>query len=70
MVNIDRYFDELDRLRLERARELSDVKAQFTKVSQADPYSIRAKAAIVLSYAHWEGFYQPVEEVMSRAHRF
>ena len=57
MVNIDHYFDEVDRRRLQRARELSDLKVQLSADSRTDPFFIKSKSAIVLSYAHWEGFH-------------
>jgi hypothetical protein len=57
MVNIDFYFDEVDRRRLQRVRELSDMKIRFTNTLWSDPFSIRAKATVVLAYSHWEGFY-------------
>lgn len=54
MLNIDRFFDEIDDNRSRRARELSEIKLRFS-TAQAD--AIGSKAVVVLAYAHWEGFY-------------
>jgi hypothetical protein len=51
------YFDAIDNFRLRRAREMSAVKHSFTTDQRSDPFSIRSKSVVVLTYAHWEGFY-------------
>ncbi|WP_353220296.1 MAE_28990/MAE_18760 family HEPN-like nuclease [Salinisphaera sp. S4-8] len=48
---------EIDSNRISRARELSDVKTQFSGSRINSTYGIHSKAIIVLAYAHWEGFY-------------
>lgn len=48
---------EIDANRSRRARELSEVKTQFAVTEDQFPYRVRSKAVIVLTYAHWEGFY-------------
>jgi hypothetical protein len=57
MPEIDTYFDEIDKARLRRARELSEVKRIFGGAVGTDPLGVKSKAIVVLSYAAWEGFY-------------
>ena len=55
MPNIDLFFDEIDNNRARRIRELSEIKQRFS--GDSDPLGIGSKAVVVLTYAHWEGFY-------------
>ena len=48
---------ELDSVRVRRAKELSDVKQLQFRAGHVDPYGVVTKAVIVLSYSHWEGFF-------------
>lgn len=57
MPEIDCYFDEIDASRIRRVRELSEVKRRFSLEKDPDPAGINSKAAVVLAYATWEGFY-------------
>ena len=57
MANIDHYFDEIDAARIRRARELSEIKRRFGADRNTDPTGVNSKAAVVLTYANWEGFY-------------
>jgi len=57
MPDIDRYFEEIDAARIRRARELSEIKRNFSADKGPDPAGVNSKAAIVLTYANWEGFY-------------
>lgn len=52
----DIFFDRIDAERVRRGRELAELKVLFSPGS-ADPFGIGSKAVVVLSYAHWEGFY-------------
>ena len=56
MPEIEDFFDEIDDNRSRRARELSEIKRRFTR-GEGDTFGIGSKAVVVLSYAHWEGFY-------------
>lgn len=51
------YLDEIDQARQSRVRELSEMKFRFTTTPDDTPFLINSKTAIVLSYSHWEGFY-------------
>lgn len=57
MRPIDSFLDDIDSCRARRARELSDIKLRFGR--EGDPLFriIESKALIVLSYSHWEGFF-------------
>jgi len=57
MISADIYLMEIDANRFRRARELLEVKTQFAVAEDQSPYRVRSKAVIVLTYAHWEGFY-------------
>ncbi|MER9238509.1 MAE_28990/MAE_18760 family HEPN-like nuclease [Mesorhizobium sp. M0633] len=57
MPSIDRFFDEIDGNRSRRARELSEIETKFSDSINADPMGIGSKAVVVLTYSHWEGFY-------------
>jgi hypothetical protein len=52
----DSIFDSIDGERLQRARELAELKHLFAQ-PQADLHGVKSKAVVVLCYAHWEGFY-------------
>ncbi len=51
------FFDAIDTARVQRAKELSEVKRTFLSIASADPLAIGSKSVVVLSYAAWEGFY-------------
>lgn len=53
----DDYFDAIDGARVQRAKELSEIKRTFLSMASADPLAIGSKSVVVLSYAAWEGFY-------------
>ena len=57
MHDWEKFLSAIDESRLRRAKELSDIKSHLAGPSVTSPYGIHAKAVIVLSYAHWEGFY-------------
>ena len=57
MIDIDSFFNDIDRKRFERVRELAEMNHRFTSSDMNFSYDINAKAIIVLAYAHWEGFY-------------
>ncbi|MEW6016985.1 MAG: MAE_28990/MAE_18760 family HEPN-like nuclease [Pseudomonadota bacterium] len=57
MSELSAFFDTIDRSRLQRTLELADLKFRSTTDPRPDRFSIQSKAVVVLSYAHWEGFY-------------
>lgn len=57
MPKVDDFFDEIDLARIRRAKELSEVKRSFARMSDSDVYGVASKAVVVLAYANWEGFY-------------
>lgn len=57
MPDIDKYFDDIDVARVRRAKELSAIKRSFGPLVSSEPFGVASKAVVVLSYAHWEGFY-------------
>jgi len=57
MPDLDNYLDEIDAARVSRARELSEIKFKFAESTSSDFLYIYSRAAIVLAYASWEGFY-------------
>lgn len=57
MAEIDLYLDEIDNARIRRAKELSEIKRKFSADKSPDPAGVNTKAAVVLTYANWEGFY-------------
>src|SRR5208282_1317244 len=57
MPEIDLYFDAIDAARIRRVKELSEIKRRFGNDHGTDPSSVSSKAAVVLTYANWEGFY-------------
>lgn len=63
MLNLETYFDAIDDARVQRAKELSEIKMKFSAISINDPLAIRSKAAIVLTYANWEGFYNQCVDI-------
>lgn len=60
MPEIEHFFDEIDINRSRRIRELSEIKQRFS--GGADAFGIGSKAVVVLTYAHWEGFYNDCVE--------
>jgi len=62
MSQLLQYMDNIDSLRLRRAKELSDIKVRFASSSGRPNFNIESKATIVLAYAHWEGFYNECVE--------
>ena len=57
MSKLDDFFDEIDLARIRRAKELSEVKRSFGRMTGSDLYGVASKAVVVLAYATWEGFY-------------
>lgn len=57
MPKLDDFFDEIDLARVRRAKELSEVKRTFGRMTNGDVYGVASKAVVVLAYAKWEGFY-------------
>jgi hypothetical protein len=57
MAEAEKFFDAIDTARIQRVKEISEVKRMFVSTSAADPLSISSKAVVVLIYATWEGFY-------------
>lgn len=57
MPGPDEFFDAIDSARVQRARELSEIRRTFLSIASADPLAIASKSVVVLSYAAWEGFY-------------
>jgi hypothetical protein len=57
MTKLDDFFDEIDLARIRRAKELSEVKRSFGRMTDSDIYGVASKAVVVLAYANWEGFY-------------
>jgi hypothetical protein len=57
MPDVDRYFEAIDSARIRRIKELSEIKRRFAGDHIADPSGVSSKAAVVLTYANWEGFY-------------
>jgi hypothetical protein len=51
------FLTEIDSIRLRRAKELSEIKVRMSELDSVAQFGIQSKAVIVLSYAHWEGFY-------------
>ncbi len=63
MLNVDRYFDAIDAARIRRVRELSEIKHRFGVDRNGDPAAVNSKAAVVLTYANWEGFYNECVDI-------
>lgn len=57
MPDVLSFFELIDDARVQRAKELSEIKRTFAEISRSDPLGIASKSAIVLCYAAWEGFY-------------
>lgn len=57
MISVDIYLREIDVNRSRRVRELSEIKSQFAIAEDTLPFRVKSKAVVVLTYAHWEGFY-------------
>jgi hypothetical protein len=57
MAEVAKFFDSIDIARVQRVKELSEIKRAFINASSNDPFSVASKAVIVLTYANWEGFY-------------
>jgi hypothetical protein len=57
MIDDMAHIDEIDANRFRRARELSELKVRIAMPAGVTRYGVHSKAVIVLSYAHWEGFY-------------
>jgi hypothetical protein len=53
----DSFFDAIDGARIQRAKELSEIKRVAFSTADIDPLSIVSKSVVVLCYAVWEGFY-------------
>jgi hypothetical protein len=63
MLSVDRYFDAIDAARIRRVRELSEIKRQFGADRDGDLTSVKSKAAVVLTYSNWEGFYNECVDI-------
>ena len=63
MPSTEFYFNAIDGARIARARELSSLRIGPLGPSENDPFSIHAKATILLCYANWEGFYNDAVEL-------
>jgi hypothetical protein len=59
---IDHLFEQIDRERQFRARELVTLSGLYSSVSNGKHQDLISKSIIVLSYAHWEGFYNACVE--------
>lgn len=57
MSNISHFLEEMDSVRLRRAKELSEIKVRMGELVAVAQFGLHSKSVIVLSYAHWEGFY-------------
>ena len=57
MHEVEIYYDAIDKARVVRAKELSDIAQNFRSYNGVGSPNTFSKAAIVLSYANWEGFY-------------
>ena len=57
MSDVKHYWDRIDAERFRRARELSEVRRFCISSPSSDPESVGSRAAVVLCYAAWEGFY-------------
>ena len=66
MPTLEQYLDEIDSSRAHRIQELSEIKRIFGASLDADPFEVRSKALVVLSYAVWEGFYNECVEIYCR----
>lgn len=57
MIDVEKYWDRVDSDRFRRVRELSEIRRFCGSSPVADPESVGSRAAVVLCYAAWEGFY-------------
>ncbi|WP_110598517.1 MAE_28990/MAE_18760 family HEPN-like nuclease [Salinicola lusitanus] len=57
MSNALSVLEKIDAARLRRVKELSEVKTKMAQASEYSIYGVHSKALIVLTYSHWEGFY-------------
>lgn len=57
MIERLEFIGNIDSNRLRRAKELSELKVRMIEAGAAARFGIHSKSLIVLSYAHWEGFY-------------
>lgn len=53
----DDFFDAIDSARIQRAKELSEIKRIYMSMAGSDPLAVGSKSVVVLCYAAWEGFY-------------
>lgn len=63
MADVEKFFDAIDSARVRRVKELSEIKRTFVTTSISDPLSLASKAAVVLTYATWEGFYNECVQI-------
>jgi hypothetical protein len=66
MVKPDQYYKLIDGARVERAKELLEIKRIFAGLKTVDPALVSSKAAVVLTYANWEGFYNDCTEIYTQ----
>jgi hypothetical protein len=64
-LDVDALFDSIDAERARRGRELAELKRLYAQLSP-DPKGLASKSVVVLSYAHWEGFYNSCARVYIR----
>ncbi|ABI57140.1 MAE_28990/MAE_18760 family HEPN-like nuclease [Alkalilimnicola ehrlichii MLHE-1] len=57
MSDVFQFLSDLDSIRLRRAKELSEIKVRMNELGSIAQFGVQSKAVIVLSYSHWEGFY-------------
>ena len=57
MSTIDAFFDSVDQNRILRLKELMETKRILTQPIASDVYDVHSRAAVVLAYAAWEGFF-------------
>lgn len=57
MNDVSFYLDSIDQSRIRRAKELSELKVRMKSIAGVTNYGIHTKSIVVLTYAHWEGFY-------------
>jgi hypothetical protein len=62
MLDTYAYMNELDTRRLSRVLELSDIRTNFATRNFSGRTTLASKAVVVLSYAHWEGFFNECAE--------
>lgn len=57
MADIDTFWGRIDSERSRRVKELSEIRRFCSSSPASDPEGVGSRAAVVLCYAAWEGFY-------------